>query len=264
MGMFTRGATKYGGSIDMSASNSPHVELLRMVGRNKRVLEVGPGMGHVTQRLKQAQCRVTCVEQDREMAEMVRPYCDQIVVGDIECDDMRRQIVAEQFDVITFGDVLEHLQDPASVLGKLRALISPSGYVVASIPNVAHRSLRLSLLFGEFNYGDAGLLDRTHLRFFTLKSIEELMRETGFRIEEIVRILDASLMDGYLRKTSSFARRVLLEVVKMLVRVFVRGEGLTYQFVIKAVPLNGHHNEEVRENKRVAVGGTCCDSTAEA
>ncbi len=208
-----------------------------MVGKNKRVLEVGPGVGHVTQRLKEAQCLITCVEQDKEMAEMVIHHCDRLILGDLECGDIQREIGAEQFDVITFGDVLEHLRDPSSVLCNLRATISAGGYVVASIPNVAHRSLRLSLLFGEFNYSDAGLLDRTHLRFFTLKSINELMREAGFAIEEVVRIRDSSLMDGYLRNTASHAKRILLEIVKVLFRIFIRGEGLTYQFVIKAVPL---------------------------
>lgn len=235
MGMFSRGTT-YGGELDLSKDHSPHVQLIRMVGRDKRVLEVGPGMGHVTKHLKAARCHVTCVERERTMAERANEHADQVVVGDIETDSIQRHIAGQQFDVVTFGDVLEHLNDPVSTLVLARAVLSPTGYVVASIPNVAHRSLRLSLLFGEFNYGDAGLLDRTHLRFFTIRSIEQLMNEAGFSIVELFRVKDPSLMDGYLRKTASVSQRVLLEIVKGLFRLFVRGEGLTYQFVIKAVP----------------------------
>ena len=69
-----------------------------------------------------------------------------MIVGDIESNAIGRQLSTEQFDVITFGDVLEHLRDPVEVLNSLRSLIAPAGYLVASIPNVAHRSLRLSLI----------------------------------------------------------------------------------------------------------------------
>jgi 2-polyprenyl-3-methyl-5-hydroxy-6-metoxy-1,4-benzoquinol methylase len=171
------------------------------------------------------------------MAAAAREFCSRMLVGDIESSELYRQISTERFDVITFGDVLEYLRDPEGTLVEMRSLLSPEGYVVASIPNVAHRSVRLSLLFGEFNYGDAGLLGRTHLRFFTRKTVELMMAEAGFRIIEMVKIRDPSLMDAYLRRTVSLPKRVLLEVVKVLFRLFVRGEGLTYQFVVKCVPV---------------------------
>jgi 2-polyprenyl-3-methyl-5-hydroxy-6-metoxy-1,4-benzoquinol methylase len=171
------------------------------------------------------------------MAEMAKSFCDQMIVGDIESDTIGRQFPTERFDVVTFGDVLEHLRDPAEVLTRVKPLIAPTGYLVASIPNVAHRSLRLSLLFGEFDYGDMGLLDRTHLRFFTIRTIEKMMDESGFQIVDMVRIRDASLMDTILRRTASWGKRALLEVVKVFFRGFIRGEALTYQFVIKAIPI---------------------------
>jgi 2-polyprenyl-3-methyl-5-hydroxy-6-metoxy-1,4-benzoquinol methylase len=234
MGMFSQGTVKYGGELDITAKNSPHVELLKMVGPNKRVLEIGPGIGHVTKLLKQYRCDVTCVERDSEMADRAKEFCTRIIMGDIESSETYAHIAAERFDVITFGDVLEHLRDPVDILIKMRRLLSPNGYLVASIPNVAHRSLRLSLLFGEFNYADAGLLDRTHLRFFTRTTIEQMMTEAGFRIADIIRIRDTSLMDTHLRRTASVSQRIFLEAVKVLFRALIRGEGLTYQFVIKA------------------------------
>jgi 2-polyprenyl-3-methyl-5-hydroxy-6-metoxy-1,4-benzoquinol methylase len=238
MGMFSEGGVTYRADIDLRATNNPFVELLKMVGTGKRVLEVGPGSGHVTHQLTQQGCRVTCVEKDKTMAEMAQSFCDHMIVGDIESDTIERQFSTEQFDVVTFGDVLEHLRDPSEVLIKVKPLIGRTGYVVASIPNVAHRSLRLSLLFGEFDYGDIGLLDRTHLRFFTIRTIEKLMNESGYKIVDMVRIRDASLMDSLLRRTASWSQRALLEIVKVLFRSLVRGEALTYQFVIKAVPIS--------------------------
>ncbi len=238
MGMFSEGGVTYSAAIDINASNSPFVELLKMAGNGKRVLEVGPGAGHVTKQLTQQGCTVTCIEKDKNMSDMAKDFCAHMIVGDIESNTIGRQLFTEQFDVITFGDVLEHLRDPVAVLNNLRPLIAPAGYLVASIPNVAHRSLRLSLLFGEFDYADMGLLDRTHLRFFTIRTIEKMMNESGFRIVNMVRIRDASLMDTLLRRTASWGQRVVLEIVKVLFRGLIRGEALTYQFVIKAVPIS--------------------------
>ena len=238
MGMFSEGGVTYSAAIDIHASNSPFVELLKMAGNGKRVLEVGPGAGHVTKQLTQQGCTVTCIEKDKNMSDMAKDFCAHMIVGDIESNTIGRQLFTEQFDVITFGDVLEHLRDPVAVLNNLRPLIAPAGYLVASIPNVAHRSLRLSLLFGEFDYADMGLLDRTHLRFFTIRTIEKMMNESGFRIVDMVRIRDASLMDPLLRRTASWGQRVVLEMVKVLFRGLIRGEALTYQFVIKAVPIS--------------------------
>jgi 2-polyprenyl-3-methyl-5-hydroxy-6-metoxy-1,4-benzoquinol methylase len=237
MGMFSEGTVIYTAAFDIGARNNPFVELLKMVGNGKRVLEVGPGAGHVTKQLAQQQCEVTCVEKSKHMSTMAKEFCANMIVGDIESDAIRGQLSTEKFDVITFGDVIEHLRDPAEVLKHVRPLIAPAGYLVASIPNVAHRSVRLSLLFGEFDYADMGLLDQTHLRFFTIRTIEKMMNECGFKIVKIVRIRDASLMDTLLRKTASWSQRVLLEIVKVLFRGLIRGEGLTYQFVIKAVPI---------------------------
>lgn len=238
MGMFSEGSVTYGAAIDIHASNSPFVELLKMVGNGKRVLEVGPGVGHVTKQLTQQGCTVTCIEKDKNMSDMAKEFCAHMIVGDVESHAIGRQLSTEQFDVITFGDVLEHLRDPVEVLNNLRPLIAPAGCLVASIPNVAHRSLRLSLLFGEFDYADTGLLDRTHLRFFTIRTIEKMMNESGFKIVDMVRVRDASLMDTLLRRTASWGQRVVLEMVKVLFRGLIRGEALTYQFVIKAVPVS--------------------------
>ena len=105
-----------------------------------------------------------------------------MIVGSIEEIDLPATFKDERFDVVMFGDVLEHLLDPEAVLVKVVSLLNPDGYVVASIPNVAHASIVLNLMAGEFKYTDLGLLDKTHLRFFTRSSIETMFRESGYRI----------------------------------------------------------------------------------
>ena len=101
MGMFSQGSVMYGGEIDIHASNSHFVELLKMVGNGKRVLEVGPGTGHVTKHLARQDCKVTCVEQNKNMSDMAKEFCTHMIVGDIESDAIGRQLSTEQFDVIT-------------------------------------------------------------------------------------------------------------------------------------------------------------------
>jgi 2-polyprenyl-3-methyl-5-hydroxy-6-metoxy-1,4-benzoquinol methylase len=91
----------------------------------------------------------------------------------------------EEFNILVFGDVLEHLVDPNSVLKKSKDLLSEGGWILISVPNVAHLTNRLSLLFGFWDYKDRGIRDRTHLRFFTVKTIKEMCWEAGFQITEL-------------------------------------------------------------------------------
>jgi SAM-dependent methyltransferase len=102
-----------------------------------------------------------------------------MVVADLDRDVPRLE---GAFDVIVYGDVLEHLVDPLDVLVELNEYLAPGGRVVISMPNVAHLWIRLSLLFGRFQYADRGLLDRTHLRFFTERSVRELVADAGLGV----------------------------------------------------------------------------------
>lgn len=90
-----------------------------------------------------------------------------------------------KFDVVILADVLEHLPDPASVLQLTRRVLEQDGIVIASVPNVAHWSVRLDLLFGRFDYQPCGIMDATHLRWFTEKSVRVLFETTGYQIESL-------------------------------------------------------------------------------
>src|SRR5918992_1179237 len=111
-----------------------------------------------------------------EQAEDLRYDIEELVLEEVFPD--------QRFDVVVYGDVLEHLVDPEAVLLRTARILAPGGYVVASIPNVAHGSVRLSLMAGQFRYTDTGLLDRTHLRFFDEAGVEELFEGAGYAIRE--------------------------------------------------------------------------------
>src|SRR5207249_3528300 len=122
-------------------------------------------------------CTVTGIEVQSTAAEVARESADRVIVADAEELDYAQVFASERFDVILFADVLEHLRDPELVLRRVRRLLEPRGSIVASIPNVAHGSVRVALLGGEFRYTPNGLLDDTHLRFFTKDSVLALFED---------------------------------------------------------------------------------------
>ncbi|MSP38874.1 MAG: class I SAM-dependent methyltransferase [Deltaproteobacteria bacterium] len=203
---------------------------LALIGADKKVLEIGPGSGHMTEALVRQNCVVTCVEVSRDLNSMAGAFCHQMIVGDIELLCQEEGFPGEKFDVILFGDVLEHLRDPAAVLGKLRDHLTATGYLVASVPNVAHASVRLALFNGEFNYNEEGLLDRTHLKFFTIDSLNALLRSAGFSIVELRRT-----------RAGVFNTEVKLSIEKisagLLRRLMRDAEATTYQFIFSAQPI---------------------------
>ena len=213
--------------IDIENPNVCYALELKLVGRNKTVLEVGPATGYITRILKSFGNRVCCVEIDNEAAKEAEKYCDMMIVGDIEELDLDSYFEAEQFDVILFGDVLEHLRWPKKVLKKVKKYLKPDGYIVASIPNIAHGDIILSLICGKFEYRPLGLLDETHLRFFTIKNIFKMFRESGYKISEVYT---TKCEVGY-SEFGDVVKKVPLPIVNFVRKLPYSN---VYQFVVKA------------------------------
>lgn len=208
--------------------------MTRFVGENKRVLDVGCAGGYLARVLAAQHCEVVGVDINAEAVEAARTYCSEAFVADIEAVPLRAVLGDRRFDVVVCGDVLEHLLNPARVLEETRNLLTDEGYLVASFPNVAHGAVRLSLLSGRFDYQDEGLLDDTHVRFFTLKSIDEMLLGAGYRVDELMRssieVFEASPLLPHVDR-SAFDE----EIVQ---RVLSEPEAATLQFIVKAYPLS--------------------------
>jgi 2-polyprenyl-3-methyl-5-hydroxy-6-metoxy-1,4-benzoquinol methylase len=211
------------------SAGSTHELVVGLVPEGTSVLEVGCATGYMTEVLvKRRGCRVVGIELDAEAAAAASAYCDRVIVGDIESLDLEEELGEERFDAVLFADVLEHLRDPVDVLERVRQFVAEDGVVIASIPNVAHVSVRLALLGGEFRYREKGLLDDTHLRFFTRESIVDLFESSGFVVSRWLR------------------RRIELDDAEISPRpdlvpgagAIVRSdpEATTYQFVVCAIP----------------------------
>ena len=164
-------------------------DLLRFVKPGKNViLELGCGSGKTGEALKkEAKAEaVVGIELIPEIADKARGSLDQVIVGDIEILVRELSFAPETFDYLIAGDVLEHLKDPWCVLAMLRRFLKLGGHVIASIPNIRHWRILRDLIFqGEWQYGDADILDKTHLRFFTKKSIVQMFKSCGY---EVLRI----------------------------------------------------------------------------
>ena len=175
----------YESNVDPLRPNDAHGISLQLIGRDKTVLELGAAAGHVTRALKSMGNTVVAVERDGRFAEQLTAIADRVHITDLDWLDLKKIVGDEKFDVILAGDVLEHCTRPDLVLLQCHSLLSPNGSIVVSLPNVAHADVRLSLLTGRFEYRPTGLLDNTHLRFFTRHTIEKFVEENGFAIEEI-------------------------------------------------------------------------------
>src|SRR3989441_9122897 len=148
-------------------------------GRGRRLLDVGAADGLLSRLLTASGWKVTGLEADPVAAAAGAPHCERMIVADL---DAGLPPLEGEFDAIVCADVLEHLRDPAAALAALRRALAPDGEVVISIPNVAHLWMRLSLLAGRFEYAERGILDRTHLRFFTPRTLPALVTSAGLRL----------------------------------------------------------------------------------
>jgi 2-polyprenyl-3-methyl-5-hydroxy-6-metoxy-1,4-benzoquinol methylase len=159
--------------------------MLRFVPLGGIVLDVGCHRGGFGQSMRREDPGriLWAVEADEEVAAAARGFYDRLLVGtypEVLAD------TATRFDCIVFNDVLEHMVDPWAALRATLPLLSPSGVVVASIPNVRHIKVVANLVLrGDWAYADMGILDRTHLRFFTSRTIRSLFEDCGFVLEDL-------------------------------------------------------------------------------
>jgi 2-polyprenyl-3-methyl-5-hydroxy-6-metoxy-1,4-benzoquinol methylase len=170
-------------AVDGSYYEGGRPEMLEFVPQTaRRILEVGCAEGNFAKQLKERnQAELWGVELVEAAAAKARPKLDRVLVGSF--DEVSEQLLPGYFDAIIFNDVLEHLMWPETALEKCKSLLNETGVIVASIPNVRHFSnLKELLLRKDWEYKDCGILDRTHLRFFTEKSIRTMFVRAGYTI----------------------------------------------------------------------------------
>jgi 2-polyprenyl-3-methyl-5-hydroxy-6-metoxy-1,4-benzoquinol methylase len=217
--------------VSLEADDSAPARVVRLVGENKRVLEIGAGPGSITKLLVSASnCRVTALEIDSEAIGKLTPFCERVYQVDLNDKGWPEAVEGgDGFDVVVAADVLEHVYEPLTVLNAMKGFVKEGGHMVISIPHAGHSVVHACLLDEDFEYGDSGLLDRTHIRFFGIKNIQNLFRDAGMKIIHAEFVVRNPEHTEFAKRWSSISPEIR----------GVLGEnpfGSVYQVVVKAVP----------------------------
>ncbi len=218
--------------------DKPREEIVTFIeGTPDHVLEIGCGTGATGRFIKQKMPEViyTGIEIDETAANIAKGRIDNVIIGNVEDIDLLSfGIARESFDLIICADVLEHLYDPWKVLNILRGYLKPHGSIVASIPNVQNVSLIKHLIDGNWTYSRYGLLDSTHIRFFTWNEIERLFQGTGFEIIKFSSLLQ--------RDVDAEAWPQDIDMGSFVIKNVSRNEAVmlfTFQYLVHAKKDNG-------------------------
>lgn len=175
---------KYEEHIRFDFANTMSI-IAPLIKKGSTVLEFGPASGRLTKYLKeQKKCKIYIVEIDAEAGAIASKYAEKSIIDDILNFQWEKEFGSVSFDYILFADVLEHLIKPEMVLQKCKTLLKDQGKIIISIPNIAHNSVIIDLLNNKFEYQETGLLDNTHVRFWSYDSIGTMLNSLGLFIEE--------------------------------------------------------------------------------
>lgn len=176
-----------------------------MIPERARVLDVGCGTGILAQILTECrQADVVGIEPDPSRAKLAISRGLTVHAGYLTPETVES---LGKFDVVLFADVIEHLPSPQAILTTARGALAEGGAVVLSVPNVAHWSVRVDLIRGRFQYRDCGIMDATHLRWFTANSIKLLLESVGLRPVEYRATAGLALSDNFLRRPWRWLRQ---------------------------------------------------------
>ncbi len=216
--------------LDKGQVNSLSI-ILEHIPEDATVLDVGSATGRLGEYLAaHTLCKVDAIEANPLSAEAARQHYRNLYIIDLD-DVSGIDAISEHYDVIVIADVLEHLRNPDAVLSRLRDKLTEHGRVLISLPNIAHISVVLQLLQGRFEYREDGLLDKTHLRFFTIDSAFKFVREAGFQhVKLIDRVIVGTQGTEFAFLLNQGVNFRLLDALRTL------PEGNTYQFILECRP----------------------------
>lgn len=204
-------------SLKETRYSSHYFGILATTG-SRRVLDIGCGNGYIAKKLVAHGCEVVGVDN------WPNPECRDAMAEFHRCDlndgldAIKDKLPPSSFERVLLLDVLEHLHDPDRVLRQAAEYLDRGGRLVVSLPNVANITIRLGLLFGQWNYTDRGILDRTHVRFFTRKSARQLLERNGYRVVETkVTNMPVELVLGL--RPDGIAMKVISPILGLVTRM---------------------------------------------
>lgn len=156
------------------------------INKEDTVLDVGCSTGYYARLLTDDKgCTVDGIEIDFEDRKEAKKHLRNVFDVDLDSEIWPKKLTSNKYNVIFLGDVIEHVKDASSVLQKLAKILEEDGIIIISTPNIAHITTRLELMGGNFEYEKTGILDETHLKYFTLRSLRKIINDLGFSIVNI-------------------------------------------------------------------------------
>lgn len=232
----------FGYSIEEGTTNEWAFNLVK---EKSIVLELGPAVGNLTKHLlEEKECTIDIIEIDAESGMKAKNFAREAILGanngNLNNDLWYGLLKDRRYDYIVALDVLEHLEHPEHVLLLLKELLSDDGKIVLSIPNVAHNAVILELLENKFPYSDLGLLDRTHIHFFSYHTIMQMIQEAGFHI---------SLIDSIQKAISDTEFSCSYKELPIEIEHYLRGRELgdVYQFLLVLEKERGEQIDNLKE-----------------
>jgi 2-polyprenyl-3-methyl-5-hydroxy-6-metoxy-1,4-benzoquinol methylase len=188
-------------------------EMLAFVPSNiNSALDIGCGAGNFGQLLKsKLDANVWGIEPDQQSAAIAESKLDKVINSVFDEDSLKK--IDQKFDVIFFNDVLEHVPDPEWTLRNCKNLLNPDGVIVASLPNMRFYTVLNEVIFEQdFKYQDSGIMDKTHLKFFTKKSMVRLFTETGYHVNSITGINEYAVQGKKMQFLSWLLKKWLTDI----------------------------------------------------
>ena len=174
-------------------------EILKIVGKEKTVLEIGSSTGYMSRAFLEQDCAVDVVESDQKAVAKLPKGVKTVFNTSIEDRGFYNKL--GRYDFIVMADVLEHLVDPEKVLRQLSKKASAGTKLLVSLPNIASWTMRKQLFFkGDFQYQESGLLDKTHLHFYTINTLPKLLSENGWKVEKVIGTMTRLPLEGLISK----------------------------------------------------------------
>jgi 2-polyprenyl-3-methyl-5-hydroxy-6-metoxy-1,4-benzoquinol methylase len=217
---------------DLQSSHGQIAAHVRRLGLSP-VLDVGAAQGFLGQLLQGSGIVIDAVEPDADCCELCRPYYRNVHLGTVESAGL----TPSTYRLIVCGDVLEHTVNPVAVLKQLKTAATPDAIFIVSVPNVAHLAVRMLLLTGKFPRMDRGILDATHLHFFTRETAGQMLKDAGLQAQHVSATpvpLDELWPAGQGSPLYNFAEKTQHAAVRLLPRLF----GMQWVFVA-ALTRNG-------------------------
>lgn len=224
-------------SFDASNANSSWYKAFHLIPPKSLVLDIGCSSGNFgAELIAHRGCIVDGIEVDSSDVKAAQKKLRKVCSLDIEKDDL--SFINEKYDVIYFGDVIEHLINPVETLKRVKPLLMDKGVILFSIPNMAHISVRLALLKGNFGYSETGLIDKTHMHFYDQHEVERVFNGAGYEItnlEFIEKDYPKELLGKELKKIG-------LNSTEKFYKLAAKPDASAFQFVGSAKPSTIKHH----------------------